>query len=128
MKVGILRVPVSFEIVENLAVELLFGTSFIDKYIREIFLNDRNTLPSHSSPVPILPHNSSATVRFQISEQGCTEIPAVTIRVAQQTVVSNTPTCVAVSSSAFGLIQLDPKSLEPDSATLHVAHGIIEPT
>lgn len=42
VKIGELRIRVWFGVVENLAIYILLGTLFIDKYIREIFSSERN--------------------------------------------------------------------------------------
>lgn len=44
----------SFGVVENLAVELLLGTTFIDRWIRGIFPLDLKIVPWQSHPVDIL--------------------------------------------------------------------------
>lgn len=48
------QVRAIFGIVRRLAVPVLLGTSYIDKYARDIFPDKRKILPSSSKPVPIL--------------------------------------------------------------------------
>lgn len=50
---GDLRVCTWFGVVDNLAVNLLLGTSFIDPCIGEIFPTERKVVPRHSRPVAI---------------------------------------------------------------------------
>lgn len=56
-----LCVKVWCSIVHNLAVDMLTGTSFIDRFIREIFQAERKFVPLHSHPEAIF----SATQRDQ---------------------------------------------------------------
>lgn len=57
-----LSVRVLFGIVENLAIEVLLRTSFIDRYIRGNFPSERKVVPWNYSPVPILSRNNSSAV------------------------------------------------------------------
>lgn len=67
------RTLVTLDVVEKLAVPVLFGTTFIDKFIKSIHADERKINLHHSAPVPILmPHefnceakrNSSDTHQF----------------------------------------------------------------
>lgn len=129
VKIGELRVRVWFGIVKNLAVDILLGTSFIDRYIQGIFLSERKILPWHSQPVPILSRNNNTAVRLHLYEQHRTEMPVTAIRVAQQTMVPpRSKICIPANSSVTGMFQLEPRSLAPSSPMLHVAPGIVKPT
>lgn len=50
-----------FEVVEELSVDILLGTSFIDQYVQNIFLSKRDFLPWHSVPAYILAQLSKAS-------------------------------------------------------------------
>lgn len=52
--IGTLRDEVWFGLVENLAVDILLGTHYIERYIRRIFPGERKGVPCHSDPIPIL--------------------------------------------------------------------------
>lgn len=51
---GVLRVRAGFGVVENLAVEVLFGALFINRCIQAILFLEREVFPRHSRPVPII--------------------------------------------------------------------------
>lgn len=87
VRIGDWRVRVWFGIVGNLAVEVLIGNLFIDRYIPGNLPSERKLVPRHSSPVPILSQNSCAAVQHHIREQDCKEIPVETICIARKTVV-----------------------------------------
>lgn len=54
VRLGYLPVRVRFGIVENLALPVLIGTSYIDQFIKDIFPMKRMILPVHSGAVAIL--------------------------------------------------------------------------
>lgn len=54
LRIGELRICVNFCKVDNLAVPVLSGTTFIDRYIKSDHPSERNTVPYHSPSVPIL--------------------------------------------------------------------------
>lgn len=51
LRLGDLQTPVWFEVEPRFAVEMLFGTPFIDRLIRELFPSERRVVPWHSLPV-----------------------------------------------------------------------------
>lgn len=66
---GKLIVWVWFGIVENLAVDVLFGVSIINKHIWGILHSKRKVVPWHSSLGPILSRNSSEALKHHMGEQ-----------------------------------------------------------
>lgn len=66
---GDLSVGVRFGVVENLAVQFLPGTLFIDRYVHGNFPSERNLVPWHSLLVPVLTGNHSVGILHHISEE-----------------------------------------------------------
>lgn len=54
VQLGDLRVRVWFGVVKNLAVSVLLGTSFIDRFVTGIFPPERKVVPQNSEPVDII--------------------------------------------------------------------------
>lgn len=57
LRIGNLRTRMCFGIVWHLAVNVLIGTHFIDRFIRETFLTEHMVVSWHSPPVAILTRN-----------------------------------------------------------------------
>lgn len=54
LQVSNLRIHVRLGFVDSLAVDLLLGASFIDKYVRGFFSTERKLLPWQLQPVDII--------------------------------------------------------------------------
>ena len=76
VRLGDLTARVYFGIVERLAVPLLLGTSFIDRFIDGVFPRTRQVVPIHSRPVAI--------VRAPLPPTPVRQTGPTTVRVAQQ--------------------------------------------
>lgn len=66
---GDLSARVWYAIVQNLAVDISLGSSFINRQIQRIFPSERKVVPSHSSPVPIPSSKNSVAAQHHIGEQ-----------------------------------------------------------
>lgn len=54
LRMGDLRVCPLFRVLDNLAIEVLLRSLFIDRCIRGVFPSDRKIVPWHSPPIAIL--------------------------------------------------------------------------
>lgn len=54
LQMDVLRIRLWFELADNLAEDLLLGTSFVDKYIREVFLAERKLFLWYSQPATVI--------------------------------------------------------------------------
>lgn len=88
VNIGELRMRVWFGIVEILAVDILLGTSFIERYIRGLFPSDTEVLPWHSPLVQILSRNNFVAFQYSLSEQDWAGVPVKTDRVPRETMVA----------------------------------------
>lgn len=53
LKLGTLQVGPWLDVVENLAVNILLGITYIDRCFKRIISMDRKIVPIHSAPIPI---------------------------------------------------------------------------
>lgn len=58
IRMGYLHIRTWYGIVENLAVDILLRTLFINRCIRRIFPTERQIVPCHSKPVVIISTNT----------------------------------------------------------------------
>lgn len=82
------------ELATNLAVGIVLGTSFTDKYIQRVFPNERKVVHGHSEPVLILKRNQAAEISHDISEKNWEKELVDTLSVPLQTVLTATYTHV----------------------------------
>lgn len=64
VQTGRLHVKVWYGTVENVAVDILLGTPYIYRSIREILSGDRKVVPCHPDRVPILTKPATIGRRF----------------------------------------------------------------
>lgn len=84
VQIGGLSFRLWFGVVENLVVDVLLGTSFIDRYIHGIFHSKREVAPWNSLSAPILIGNRAVDLPRNISEEDREETSVAAIRVARK--------------------------------------------
>lgn len=107
VRLGDLEVRAWFGVVDRLAVRLLLGTSFIDRFVKAIFPQDKCLLPMQSKPVAIIDEVTKAVdvgaVEKKLSDEGDETGKNHTIWVAQgRHIAPMTTSKVLVNSTAPG--------------------------
>lgn len=131
VRIGSIHVEVWFERVENLAVDILSGTPFKERYVREIFSGDRKDLPWHLDPITVL--TKPATLERQSLSSTKTfrnrtlHNNAVVRIVRQISMDPFTESRVMVPSSITGLSYMELVPLCNQYQHLHVAPRVAEP-
>ena len=138
IRMGDLKVRVWFGVVENLAVPVLLGTSYIDRFVQGIFPQERKVVPNDSRPVAILSSFAvDPTTNMVIDEDEVLTVDEntipnkvsrdVLIRVAKQTTLPPmSETIVTVTTKGAGLMLLSshPNLLKTRTAVL--AQGVMD--
>lgn len=139
VRIGDLRVRAWFGVVENLAVDILVGTSFIDRCIRGIFPTERKIVPWHSRPVSILTSSSNISSKFPRVEfldhdgtqsevkEDDEEEEFFLCRVSRPiTIPADTQAAVSVSSQGAGLMLVETHMHLAKRRCSMAARGIME--
>lgn len=114
-----------------MTINILLGTSFIDRYIQGIFPGEQQAVPWQSDPV-FIPTKPATKVRRSLSsaEPSRSRIQQdnVVVRKASQVIIDpSTETQVIVSLPIIELSELEPVQLGNQYQHLHVAPEILEP-
>lgn len=123
----------------NLAVDVLHGPSFIDRFICKIFTSERELVPNHSGPVAISvssKHSKSSNSTSAIGNTSTGENHKTDIEVVE----TSTPICMAcqaslepltkfrliVTASAFSSHTIEPRILEGTCQLTLAAYVMID--
>lgn len=119
-QIGNLNTRVWFSIFPNLAVDLLLGTSFVDRFIRGIFPGERKVEPWHSQPVAIRASHhkenseTNAPITADNSPKPADTSDAHPVRLARQMMIPpNTAKTIMVTTTASGLLTIIPRPSPP---------------
>ena len=135
IRLGDLKVRVWFGVIEELAVPVLLGTSFADRFIQGIFPQERKVVPNDSGPVAILSTLVKDPETNLLVEQDpllCVKDQSddkreIRFRVAKKrTIPPMSEAPVTVTTNAGGLMMLSPHPNLFKSRTALTAQGIME--
>lgn len=123
-----LRIWVWDGIVWNWSVDILFGTSIIDRKIWERFARKRIVISWHFSSFRTLSRNNSAAVQHHVGEPYWKVINLATISLATQTVFrTNARICISSNLLVIKLFLIEPTSHNSEVTTLHIKFGMYCP-
>lgn len=118
LRLGDLCTRLWFSIAPQLTVNMLFDTTFIERFIRAIFSSDCKVVPWHSPPVTILTnpepgYNVNGTQDTQEDHENMAEgsEKMSVIRVARQIVSKNTQHYLMITTNAFGFKTIEPLTM-----------------
>lgn len=129
--VGELYLRTWLGIVDNIAVDLLLETSYIDRYIRAILPGEQKLVPWHPTPVATIEwHNEWVLSQEETNEHeepDCSMSAPLTIS-KRVLITPFTQQVAQTSTSTHGLLNITPISAKKhDSRTEFVAaHGVID--
>lgn len=120
-----------FKVVEDLAVDDLQGTLFIDWYVHYNVLSKQKLIPWHSQPVDILTKSLKASNAISFADHQYATSPAnetchkvVAAKPATMAPCSLTPAMITSAWSGFSIIE--PKTLRVSPTSMQVARGTVD--
>lgn len=124
-----------FRVVNNLAADSLLGTSFIDKYTREIFPTERKLMPWQLQPVDVIFPSTktanAATIANHIYSQPffaplADDIQHWVVVAKEDKLAAQAHTLVMMKSISSGRIVIEPTDESANGASLHVARKMAD--